>query len=70
MYEFMQLVHLRENGYDKQKYRKTKSRYIPDFEPGHCQNCGIKMEQACTFVAMPVTRISKQKYCKMNEKGK
>ena len=49
MHEFMQLVHLRENGYDKRKYRKTKSRYIPDFAPGQCQNCGIKMEQACDF---------------------
>ena len=31
MPEVMKLVHLRNNGYNKRKYRKTKSRYIPDF---------------------------------------
>ena len=49
MHEFMQLVHLRENGYDKRKYRKTKSRYTPDFGPGQYQKCDIKMEQAYDF---------------------
>ena len=73
MHEFMQLVHLRENGYDKWKYGKTKSRYIPDFAPGQCQNCGIKMEQACDFCDNAWYKDIKTKVLqneKMNEQGK
>ena len=30
----------------------------------------LRWSKSVTFVTMPGTRISKQKYCKMNEKGK
>ena len=43
MHEFMQLIHLRENGHDKVRYRKTKSRYIPSFGADQCQNCDLKL---------------------------
>ena len=50
MHEFMQLIHLRENGHDKVRYRETKSRYIPSFGTDQCQNCGLKLvSDACEF---------------------
>ena len=50
MHEFMQLIHLRENGHNKVIYRKTKSRYIPSFGTDQCQNCGLKLvSDACEF---------------------
>ena len=42
MHEFMQLIHLRENGHDKRRYHKTKSRYIPTFCADQCHNCALK----------------------------
>ena len=50
MHEFMQLIHLRENGHDKKRYHKTKSRYIPIFGADQCHNCGLKKtDPECEF---------------------
>ena len=50
-HEFIQLVHLRENGYDDVKYNKTKSSYLPIANQKSCKNCCICLEDAdfCYF---------------------
>ena len=50
-HEFVQLVHLRENGYDDVEYNKRKSSYLPITNQNTCNNCGLFLENAgvCFF---------------------
>ena len=41
-HEFMQLVYLREYGFDLNRYRKGNTRYMPDLVEGH-RACGLKL---------------------------
>ena len=41
-HEFIQLVYLREHGFDLSRYRKRNTRYIPDLVEGHCA-CDVKL---------------------------
>ena len=38
-HEFIQLIHLRESGFDTLNYRKRGSKYLPDRIKGSCDNC-------------------------------
>jgi len=40
-HEYVQLVYLRENGYDVLNYRKGKKNYIPMQNQGECTDCGL-----------------------------
>lgn len=42
-HEFLQLIFLRENGYDEKNYRKRSISYIPDISVSDCQICGLKL---------------------------
>ena len=42
-HEFIQLVYLRENGFDTVRYRKRCVRYVPELLDGHCQ-CSLKLK--------------------------
>ena len=54
-HEYIQLVYLRENGFDISKYRKRNVKYMPDIEDGHC-SCSLRkiLEKCeiCDSVAM------------------
>ena len=41
-HEFIQLIHLRENGFDQKKYNKRKSSYLPEEIEGYCK-CSLKL---------------------------
>ena len=42
-HEFIQLVYLRENGYDTVKYRKRHNTYLPNCSSfDSCSECGLK----------------------------
>ena len=41
-HEFIQVIYLRENGFDTNNYRKRNSKYIPEREEGHCI-CSLKL---------------------------
>ena len=38
-HEFIELIYLRENGFDKVKYSKRSRNYIPDPPPNSCESC-------------------------------
>ena len=40
-HEFLQLVYLREMGFDENKYIRKQKNYIPDSLDNCCKNCGI-----------------------------
>ena len=42
-HEFIQLIHLRENGYDAQKYKKRSTTYVPD-NKNSCESCCLVFE--------------------------
>ena len=42
-HEFIQLIFLRENGFDVRKYRKRNRSYIPVIQEGHCDSCSLKL---------------------------
>lgn len=44
-HEFIQLVYLREHGYDTLRYRKRKVNYLPKYSEQECQNCGIELDE-------------------------
>ena len=47
-HEYIQLIYLRENGFDNARYRKRKTKYIPDMpETGHCISCTLKLAEDC-----------------------
>jgi len=49
-HEYIQLIHLRENGLDEVNYRKRGRKYIPDLKENCCLKCGIKLiSGSCTI---------------------
>ena len=40
-HEFIQLIYLRENGFDSINYRKRNTKYIPDLKENHC-SCSLE----------------------------
>ena len=38
-HEFIQLIHLRENGFDNIRYRKRGVNYVPKLKENHCPKC-------------------------------
>ena len=42
-HEFIQLIYLRENGYDKKQYLKKNTNYVPTHENGSCKKCIMKL---------------------------
>ena len=40
-HEFIQLIYLRENGFDDITYKRRAKRYIPDCIENHCVKCGF-----------------------------
>lgn len=42
-HEFIQLVYLRENGFDSIRYRKRNTKYLPNVEELHCVTCSLKL---------------------------
>lgn len=43
-HEFIQLIHLRENGYDKINYISKRAPYVPEKRDDHCEQCILKLE--------------------------
>ena len=41
-HEYIELVYLRENGFDLLQYRKRQTRYIPESDTSFCQQCCYK----------------------------
>lgn len=41
----MQLIHLRENGYDNTKYNKKIYSYLPDECEDSCLKCGLRFRE-------------------------
>ena len=39
-HEFVQLIFLRENGFDEKNYRRKMKKYLPDVGEGRCSYCG------------------------------
>lgn len=46
-YEFIQLIHLRENGFDKKRHIHRGNKYTLEYMEGHCANCGLPSEPEC-----------------------
>ena len=42
-HEYIQLIHLRENGFDQKNYLKRGTKYIPDVAANSCVDCGFKI---------------------------
>ena len=42
-HEFIQLIYLRENGFDLKCYRKRDTSYLPDVSNGNC-DCSLKLK--------------------------
>ena len=40
-YEFLQLIFLREMGYDEVNYYRKSKKYLPDIRDNNCSNCGL-----------------------------
>ena len=49
-HEFIQLIHLRENGFDVVNYLKRSKRYVPDVVENHCKSCGLKLQDEKCFI--------------------
>ena len=43
-HEFIQMIYLRENGFDCKIYRKRCTSYLPEQKDGDCKKCGLKLE--------------------------
>ena len=41
-HEYIQLIHLREHGFDNVNYRRRGKKYIPEVKKNCCQKCGIR----------------------------
>ena len=47
-HEFIQLVYLRENGFDQKSYKSKDNRYLPETNDEACVNCGLdKTDEKC-----------------------
>ena len=44
-HEFIQLIHLRENGFDTLHYNKRGKKYVPDIREDACQECGFSLKE-------------------------
>lgn len=42
-HEYVQLIHLRENGFDRARYNKRIVKYVPDIGDGCCTKCGLSL---------------------------
>ena len=42
-HEFIQLIHLRENGFDNINYRKKVIPYVPKYNDNTCSNCFVSI---------------------------
>ena len=43
-HEFIQLIYLRENGYDTKIYRKCDTKYVPEHSHTDCEKCCLPLE--------------------------
>ena len=43
-HEFIQLIYLRENGYDEKNYNRKGKTYVPIPSPGSCSRCGLLLD--------------------------
>ena len=43
-HEFIQLIHLRENGFDTSNFKKQSKKYVPDYVSTNCVNCALNLE--------------------------
>ena len=48
-HEFIHIDHLRLNGFDRKKYVKKSSNYVPVFEEGSCSKCGLAVSGLCVL---------------------
>jgi len=44
-HEFIQLIYLREHGFDKKKYYKQKNSYLPENSDKTCSGCGHILDE-------------------------
>lgn len=44
-HEFIQLIYLKEKGYDELNYNRKGKCYIPKFVQGSCEHCGLPLDQ-------------------------
>lgn len=61
-HEFIQLIYLRENGYDDTNYIKRRKSYLPDNLENACSTCGysIKNDKCLFRDGILVNRILRQ----------
>ena len=61
-HEFLQLIHLRENGYDKINYLSRKGKYIPDLNDNSCTSCHLRFshDKVCILCSSIVMRRVEQ----------
>ena len=59
-HESIQLIHLRENGYDSVKYIKKSSKYIPVPENNLCEQCFLEFQQRSTQCALCNSDLRKE----------
>ena len=61
-HEFLQLIHLRENGFDNLYYRKRPKKYVPVFSQNECQKCGMKLvNKVCSICdSQYMTKVMKE----------
>ena len=60
-HEYIQLVYLRENGYDNINYKKKSTNYIPMFRESACSYCHLefKSENSLYFATVILQQIMK-----------
>ena len=65
-HEYIQLIYLRENGFDTISYRKRGTKYIPEVCPGYCC-CSLVLVsdscQICDSIEMSAIIDELQEYC-------
>ena len=61
-HEFLQLIHLRENGFDNLYYRKRPKKYVPVFSQNECQKCRMKLvNKVCSICdSQYMTKVMKE----------
>ena len=59
-HEFVQLVFLRENGFDKKKYNTNSVNYVPVVLDGHCLNCALGLENGKCVLCSLIVGIRSQ----------
>ena len=57
-HEYIQLIFLRENGFDSVRYRKRSQRYIPAIAEGSCKDCGLQLiDDVCQLCSSEEMKI-------------